>query len=415
MDILEVKKYLEKDKTNTLKHQASVAAKYYRGEHDILDYRLFYYNADGQLVEDKTRSNIKIAHAFFTELVDQQVQYMLSNKNAFITSGDEGTNNMLARVFDDGFTAVLHELLTGVVVKGCEYLYVYRKTGGGFGFQIANSLNVITTPTGHILYIHKDPFTNVMTVSVYDDKTVQKYKINSNNDLVPDGDPVLHSMGFVPFFKLENNAECSSALKPIKTLIDDYDIMSCGMSNNLVDFDNPLHVVRGIQGENLDELQRNIRTKKVLGVDDGGGVEVHTVNIPYQARLTKMQEDEKNIYRFGMGFNSALVGDGNVTNVVIKSRYALLDLKCNKLEIRLRQFLKNLIEVLFGGRVSNYSFDFTRQIMTNALDNAQIALLKQQAVQAQIQTLLSLDGVVSEDFISQRITQLLEANTTQQQ
>ena len=40
-----------------------------------------------------------------------------------------------------------------------------------------------------------------------------------------------------------------------------------------------------------------------------------------------------------MGFDSSQVGDGNITDVVIKSRYALLDLKCNKTEPRLRAML----------------------------------------------------------------------------
>ena len=69
--------------------------------------------------------------------------------------------------------------------------------------------------------------------------------------------------------------------------------MECGISNNLADFDTPLHVVTGFQGDNLDELQTNLKTKKILGVDEGGGVEVKTVDIPYQARKAKADEDEK--------------------------------------------------------------------------------------------------------------------------
>ena len=77
-----------------------------------------------------------------------------------------------------------------------------------------------------------------------------------------------------------------------------------------------------------------------------GGVDFKMVDIPYQARLTKLQLDEVNIYRFGMGFNSAQLGDGNITNVVIKSRYALLDLKCDKLEKNLKKFLREMIKVV---------------------------------------------------------------------
>ena len=47
-----------------------------------------------------------------------------------------------------------------------------------------------------------------------------------------------------------------------------------------------------------------------------------------------------------MGFNSSQVGDGNVTNVVIKSRYTLLELKAGKLTKRLKRFLKSIIRVV---------------------------------------------------------------------
>ena len=53
-----------------LKKQAREGQRYYDGQNDILDYRMFYFNADGKLVEDTTRSNVKIPHRFFTELVD---------------------------------------------------------------------------------------------------------------------------------------------------------------------------------------------------------------------------------------------------------------------------------------------------------------------------------------------------------
>lgn len=78
----EIKKFIDDDKTSEKKQFAKVGERYYDGDNDIKQYRLFYYNADGNLVEDKTRSNVKIPHLFFTELVDQAVQYILSgNRN----------------------------------------------------------------------------------------------------------------------------------------------------------------------------------------------------------------------------------------------------------------------------------------------------------------------------------------------
>jgi hypothetical protein len=130
-----------------------------------------------------------------------------------------------------------------------------------------------------------------------------------------------------------------------------------------------------------------------------------------------MQEDEKNIYRFGMGFNSAQLGDGNVTNVVIKSRYALLDLKCNKLEIRMKQFLKKIVKVVIGEinridgtdyQVSDVYFNLDREVMTNASDNATIEKTDAEKQQIQINTILSLQGVIDDDTIIQTICEILD-------
>ena len=46
-------------------------------------------DGDGKLQEDKLQSNIKVSHPFFIELVDQQVQYMLSGEGDFVWSDDE--------------------------------------------------------------------------------------------------------------------------------------------------------------------------------------------------------------------------------------------------------------------------------------------------------------------------------------
>jgi hypothetical protein len=166
---------------------------------------------------------------------------------------------------------------------------------------------------------------------------------------------------------------------------------------------------------------KNIKTKKHIGVDaeDGGDVDFKTVDIPYQARQAKLDLDEKNIYRFGFGFNSAQLGDGNVTNVVIKSRYALLDLKCNKLEIRLKQFLRKLLKPVLAeineANETDYKqkdvyFDFEREIMTNALDNAQIDLTAAQRKQTEINTLLTLKETLDDETIVKSICEVLDVN-----
>lgn len=445
---VEILQFINEDKTSTKKRLAKIGERYYEGDHDIRSYRMFYFNADGELVEDKTRSNVKISHPFFTELVDQEVQYMLSGEGSFVRSDDQDLQNYLDEYFDDDFKSELNDVLTGTVSKGFDYMYAYKRADDRTGFQHADSIGVVEVrekdtddKCAYVIYWYVDRIGKenklIKRIQVWDTKQTTYYVQDQEGELKKDEDEELNprphviyhkegdeatyyeEYGFIPFFRLDNNRKQFSGLKPIKDLIDDYDMMSCGLSNNLADFDHPLHVVKGFQGDNLDELAVNLKTKKMIGVDPTGDVEIRTIDIPYQARQAKMQEDEKNIYRFGMGFNSAQIGDGNVTNVVIKSRYALLDLKCNKLEMKLKAFLKNIIKVVLVEINNKYEtdydstdvyFEFKREVMTNAQDNAQIELVDAQRKQTEINTLLSLANVLDDETIIQNICETLDLN-----
>ena len=226
-----------------------------------------------------------------------------------------------------------------------------------------------------------------------------------------------YPLGYIPFWRLDNNKKQFSGLKPVKALIDDYDMMQCGLSNNLADFDTPLHVVSGFQGDNLDELQQNLKTKKIVGVDAEGDVQIRTVDVPYQARKTKADEDEKNIYRFGFGFNSSQVGDGNVTNVVIRSRYTLLDLKANKMEKRLRKLLKDIIKVVLAEindeegtdyQLSDIRFEFTRDIMTNESENITNAKTEAETRQLEVNTILNIAANVGDEQTLKALCDVME-------
>ena len=194
--------------------------------------------------------------------------------------------------------------------------------------------------------------------------------------------------------------------------------MASSLSNNLIDFDTPLHVVKGFQGDNLTELQTNLKTKKIIGVDDGGDVEVKTVDVPYQARQAKLELDEKNIYRFGMGLNTAGLKDtAATTSIAIKAAYSLLELKCTKLEIRLKQFLRKLVKPVLDEinatdktdyRSNQVYFEFTHEVIANEQENAQNALTKAQEQQARVNTLLGLAARLDNETLMKAICDALD-------
>lgn len=451
LTVNEIKRFIDNDNASLKKKAAKVGVRYYEAEHDIMNCRLFYYDTDGELKEDKTRSNIKISHPFFTELVDQTTAYILSFKENPIRAKEDIADKLqphLDEYFDDEFWAEIGELLTGVFSKGFEYMHAYKNEEDRLAFECSDSMGVIEVEKrfakdglDHILYWYIDKvdiegkkIKKIMDCTSEetgfyiqtDEGAIKKDKnegINPKPHVVyEEADGVLTYEGFefVPFFRMDNNKKQTSDLKAVKGIIDDYDLHACSLSNNLKDFDTPLHVVSGFEGDNLDELQQNLKTKKLVGVGEGGGIEVRTVEIPYQARKEKLEIDEKNIYRFGFGLNtSGLKDTAATTNIAIKAAYSLLDMKANKATIRLKRFLKDPVKVVLdeinktngtGYTMNDVYFEFERSVMTNETENIANKKVEAEIKQLEINTILNVATNVDDEHTLKAICDVMEWN-----
>ncbi|MBE6056805.1 phage portal protein [Clostridium sp.] len=448
MKIDELKKLIDRDRISQSKSKAREGLKYYKGEHEILNYRLFYYDSNGVLKEDKYRSNIKIPHQFHTELVDQKVQYLLSNPVEVITE-DEMLQGHLKEYINEDFQELLQNAIEGASNKGYEYAYAYIDEDNKINFQIADSLGVIP------VYNELDHYKLTSIVRYYDTKiqgkdnkevTITKAEVWTDKDvtyyiqdkenkefkldgsikpnprphIVLEDEKALYdggSLGYIPFFKLQNNKYEKTDLEPIKALIDDYDLMACSLSNNLQDFQEAIYVVKGYPGDNLDELTTNLKTKKTIGVDSEGGLDVKTIDIPIAARESKLKLDKESIYKFGMGFDSSQIGDGNITNIVIKSRYALLDLKCNKTEIRLRKLIRQLLKAIVDdiNRRYNTAYNYmdieiniVRETMVNENDIANNEKIEAEKQGQLIDNILTSANRLDDDTVLKLLCDILE-------
>lgn len=449
LTVEELKKFIDNDSNSKRKARMGEGIRYYEGNHDILNRRLFYFNAEGKLVEDKLRSNVKIPHPFFTELVDQAAQYVLSGMDGIFHSDLPELQAFLDEYFNDNedFEAELLECVTGTMIKGHDFIFAYMAEDGRTAFQAADSMGVVEVEAKnaadgqkHIIYhyLDKEDKDGNRTRKIQDwtEASVAYWQEAENSGIHPDGErggkPVPHivevdeegsrfdcgSYGMIPFFRLDNNKKQLNDLKPVKKLIDDYDLMASSLSNNLADFDTPLYVVRGFLGDNLDELQHNLKTKKTVGVDAEGGIDVQVVDVPYEARKAKLDLDEKNIYRFGMGINTAGLKDTSATtNIAIKAAYSLLDLKCGKFATRLKQLLRKILKLVLSEvnrqngtdyRPSQVYFNFRPEVMSNAQENAQIGLTEAQEQQTRINTLLNLAQYLDDETLMQSICDALE-------
>lgn len=321
---------INKDRYSREKRYARKGEAYYEARHDILDYRIYYIDADGRLQEDTLRTNSRISHPFFTELVDQEVQYLLSGGIKVETDIPELQEEM-NKYFDEDFVANVSELLEGTVKKGWDYLVAYKRADDRLGFAYCDSIGVIeikqgkddTTTDSFIYYYPMQTENEFPALKIeYWTKEEITYYIYQNGSIELDVNEVINprpqilyqtefgyekgSFSMLPLFRLDNNKKHKSGLEPVKALIDDYDLMDCGLSNNIQDTAEGIYVIKGYKGgRTLDEITFNLKQKKQIGVSEKGDVDIKTINIPVEARKAKAEMDEKNIYRFGMGFNSA--------------------------------------------------------------------------------------------------------------
>lgn len=446
----EIKRFLDEDNASQLKKRAREGQRYYDGQNDILDYRMFYFNADGKLVEDTTRSNAKIPHRFFTELVDQATQHILSGDEGIFRSDVPELQEQLDQYFNmnETFMAELSETITGMQSKGFDYMYAYNGKDDRLCFENADSLGVVEVEGRfaedgkdqriwkYVDRVDKEGKTQ-WKILVIDDQYTYYYNQADDGEIVEDGtvkvNPKPHKLykkegsetlyvkpeaSFLPFFRADYNKKKISHLYAVKTLIDDYDIMNSSLTNNLIDFDNPLYAVKGFLGDNLNELQQNLKTKRMVGMDEEGGIEIKTVEIPYQAREAKMNIDEKNIYRFGMGLNMAGLKDtAATTNIAIKAAYSLLELRCSKIITQLKKMLREILAVVIDEindkngtdyQQTQVWFNFKPEVMSNAQENAQIALTEAQKQQVLINTLLALADRLDNETLMQNICEVLD-------
>ena len=449
LSVAEIKSFIDDDITSERKRFAGIGQNYYEGKHDILQYEMYYFNADGNLVKDEYRSNIKICHPFFALLADQLAAYMLSFKQNPIRAKQnvEGLQEKLDLYFNDKFWDEMGEAVKGAYVKGFDYVYGYKGKDNRLEFQQADGMGVVEvrakdTDDGceYIIYWYIDRIDKgkklIKRIQVWSETETHYFVQVGNGKIEKDtsvetnprphvvfkdektGQRMGYPLGYIPFWRIENNKKQISGLSPIKRLIDDYDLHACSLSNNLKDFDTPIHMVSGFQGDNLDELQMNLKTKKLVGVDPDGSVDIKTVDIPYQARKEKLDLDEKSIYKFGMGTNTNSLKDSNATtNIGIKAAFYDLDLKAKEKTKKLCSLLDELLPVVLAEinaengtdyQRSDIEYIFDRETMTNETEHLANEKTKAETKQIEVNTVLNVAANVGDEQTLKAICEVMD-------
>lgn len=365
-----IKDLIKEDVVSETKTNMHYGILYYKSKNYNINNRNFSTFLNGKNIEDEWRSNNKVANGFLKTLIDQKVNYCLA-KPIVINNIDNITS-----VID--LNKLIRKMSKEASKKGVEWAHPYINKDGELKVINISGQEIIpiydTTFEQEIIQVIRYYTIQVQEgtekkdrykVELWDKEKVTYYMQDQNNnyyfDTTIDPNPAYHwqetsiqlgevqkveghGWGKVPFVPLWNNEEHESDLMPVKPHIDLYDIIESDFANNIEDVQDAVIKLINYSGvtENMSEFLEYLKKYKVLPLDADGNAEYMTMEIPIEARKTMLDILRDNIFQFGQGVDIGKVGDGNITNVVIKARYAGLDLKSNDTEARINEFIEEL-------------------------------------------------------------------------
>jgi SPP1 family phage portal protein len=387
--------------------------KYYKSENiKITERKKLMYMRDAAghdyLIEDPYKANNKLAAGYYKILIDQKVQYSLG-KEVTITTNN-GKTDLLDVLGKEEFPKILRKIGKAASKKYIGWAQPYIENGK---FMLAHIPSEQVVPVynpenaDELLYALRyypvqvlnaqDEMTEVYRVEVWDSVQVTYYQQNPDTkayamyefkdgsqnprphrkSTLKYGDKIAtqeaKSWDRVPLIPFYNNDENLYDLQPVKRHIDIYDVVESDFANNLEDIQDIYWILKGYNGTNIDTFLSEVRKYKTLKVDETGDAKAESIDIPTEARETMLNRLNDDIFKFGRGFDPSKTGDGNITNIVIKSRYSALDLKASEFEGQCREFIDRVIwflnkffEITGGGeQIADYDVTFNRSQIFN--------------------------------------------------
>lgn len=350
--------------------QMKKAQDYYAGKHDILDKKRYYIDRLGVKRVDENLSNNRLIHPYFTKLVDQKVNYLLSKEFSLQVDEDNAEamkfRDLCGKYFTKAFMRKLKSVGTQAIVNGIAWMQVYYNEQGKLSFKRIPSEEII--PFWHdsehtqldavirfyniIEYKRNNEKEEIVKVEYYTLDGVWYYEIREGKLVIDEfrvskDEPVLGHFQTIekdekgnevktqrvwdrlPFIAFKYNDQEISLLQYVKSLIDDYDERTSEISDLIADVPNSIRVIRGYGGGDKGEFTQNLATYRNVFVDDpNGGVDQLTTEADTtctEAHLNRLKED---IYENGNGVNIQKDILSATSGVALKIRYADLDANC---------------------------------------------------------------------------------------
>ncbi|ELC8386674.1 phage portal protein [Clostridium perfringens] len=364
----EINEFLNSDNRNLM----LTGEQYYEVNNDIFKRKITRPSENGGNEEIKFKANNKLAHAFYKNLVDEKVNYLLG-KDYTLKSDNEEYIQKLDWTLGEDFLDILNELGYEASNKGIGWLHIFINEDAKLDFMVIPSEQIIPIWVDRR---HKalERLIRLYDVIVYEGtekKTVTKielwypdkieYYIKDGEAIKLDSEKYLNIEGDighylkdgkyavwnkVPFIPFKNNRIEKADIKFIKSLIDNYDLSRSDVANFIEEVKNLIFVLKGYGGEDMGEFMDNLNFYRAIPIDDveDGGVDVLNPTMDVEAMKVHFEQLKRDINECGQGVNKDLDKFGSSpSGIALKFLYSGIDLKCNSLEVLFKKAFKELL------------------------------------------------------------------------
>lgn len=379
-----------------------VAQRYYENDPDIRDKKRTVIAKDMEnnavLKESRILSNNRLQHNFMKKLTRQKIGYMLG-KPFTLTAvrADDAEAKEFFTTMEDYLDMAFYKFIKNVardsIVKGIGWVQVYYNEAGHLKMRRCAPEEIIplwadadhTILDAVIRQYKVEQYTggNKKTIKyveyhthegvyyyVYDDTghLVLNPDISTNPGthfyLKPEDaeteEPVGINWAQIPFIPFKYDPDEQSLLSRIKSLVDDYDRKTSGISDAIDDHPNAVTVVKNYDGASKEEFVQNkneYRTIFVQGDGDARALETPLNVGDLDKHIERLRQD---IYEFGQGVNTADKDIRDTSGVALRFIYADLDMDCVDWGGEVKWSLMKLFWFIQQDIISKIGVDYTK-------------------------------------------------------
>lgn len=347
-------------------NKAHEAKRYYKSENDIIRKGYLRDMTGLRSADNRVPSN------FLRDLIDAKAAYM--SNPVVIDVGNEEQNKIILDTLGEKWKQVVHDMIVMASIAGCTYIHFWIDANNEFQYAPIEAEKIMPLESNDlisdlegVIYQHKiikdgeyktelDYFNDTSTFFYINNEnsftqydSLEEYYpwINYKQELPDIPNEMRHEMGRVPFIKFKNNRYEISDLTPIKGLIDSYDKVLSGYINDLEDIQQIFMVLKGYEGQDLDEFKNMLKKYKIIKLEDDpenpAGLEMQSIQIPYEARNTLLELLRKRIIEDGQGYDFDPQAFANKSGIALKNQYNNLEIKSAALEMNFRHGIEILI------------------------------------------------------------------------